>query len=198
MSNSGMTRKILKYSGNIRFILANSIAEVQMELNNSKNAEAVFSLSLLSGGAAQKNETGLLLKSNEKLKNTGLFFPGSRRQRLSQHEMLHCSAREGWNSVQAFSAGLLKPSVIRRGFRRRIMSRPCMRSPDCFRNLKTETMDIVSDDELIDFMKEAFNGFCKGSLELLAGRALPMLAEHVRSGEPLESFIYRAEQYEQS
>ncbi|HRM25139.1 MAG TPA: hypothetical protein PK062_05875 [Clostridia bacterium] len=47
-------------------------------------------------------------------------------------------------------------------------------------------------------MKEAFNGFCKGSLELLAGRALPMLAEHVRSGEPLESFIYRAEQYEQS
>ena len=52
--------------------------------------------------------------------------------------------------------------------------------------------------ELIDFMKEAFNGFCKGSLELLAGRALPMLAEHVRSGEPLESFIYRAEQYEQS
>lgn len=38
-------------------------------------------------------------------------------------------------------------------------------------------------------MKEAFNGFCKGSLELLAGRALPMLAEHVRSGEPLESFI---------
>lgn len=65
-------------------------------------------------------------------------------------------------------------------------------------NLKMETMDIVSDDELIDFMKEAFDGFCKGSLELLAGRALPMLAEHVRSGEPLESFIYRAEQYEQS
>lgn len=86
-----MTRKILKYSGNIRFILANSIAEVQMELNNSKNAEAVFSLSLLSGGAAQKNETGLLLKSNEKAQNTGLFFPGSRRQQLSQHEMLHCA-----------------------------------------------------------------------------------------------------------
>ena len=67
-----------------------------------------------------------------------------------------------------------------------------------FYEFKNETMDIVSDDELIDFMKEAFNGFCKGSLELLAGRALPMLAEHVRSGEPLESFIYRAEQYEQS
>lgn len=67
-----------------------------------------------------------------------------------------------------------------------------------FYEFKNETMDIVSDDELIDFMKEAFDGFCKGSLELLAGRALPMLAEHVRSGEPLESFIYRAEQYEQS
>ena len=78
MSNSGMTRKILKYSGNIRFILANSIAEVQMELNNSKNAEAVFSLSLLSGGAAQKNETGLLLKSNEKAQKYGLVL--SRKQ----------------------------------------------------------------------------------------------------------------------
>ena len=121
MSNSGMTRKILKYSGNIRFILANSIAEVQMELNNSKNAEAVFSLSLLSGGTAQKNETGLLLKSNEKAQKYGLVL--SRKQAAAI-------------SVQAFSAGLPKHSVIRRGFRRRIMSRPCMRLPDCFMNLK--------------------------------------------------------------
>lgn len=83
-----MTRKILKYSGNIRFILANSIAEVQMELNNSKNAEAVFSLSLLSGGAAQKNETGLLLKSNEKAQKYGLVL--SRKQAGSDYRNTKC------------------------------------------------------------------------------------------------------------
>lgn len=35
---------------------------------------------------------------------------------------------------------------------------------------KNETLDLISDDELIKFMKNSFDGKCQGSLELLSGR----------------------------
>ena len=43
---------------------------------------------------------------------------------------------------------------------------------EMFYNAKTETLDSVSDDELLQFMKEAFNGPCAGSTELLRSREL--------------------------
>ena len=162
-----------------------------MELNNSKNAEAVFSLSLLSGGAAQKNETGLLLKSNEKAQKYGLVL--SRKQAAAIIATRNAALQR--TGRMEFGAGILgriaeafcdSPWISQEDYEQTLHE-----VTGLFYEFKNETMDIVSDDELIDFI-------CKGSLELLAGRALPMLAEHVRSGEPLESFIYRAEQYEQS
>lgn len=38
--------------------------------------------------------------------------------------------------------------------------------------IKDETLDLISDEDLIKFMKETFNGVCQGSLELLSGREL--------------------------
>lgn len=43
---------------------------------------------------------------------------------------------------------------------------------DIFYYYKNETMDLVSDDELIEYMAKAFNNSCEGSLELLASREL--------------------------
>jgi len=53
---------------------------------------------------------------------------------------------------------------------------------DIFYYYKNETMDLVSDDELIEHMKIAFNGICQGSLELLSGRELDRLARNLRYG----------------
>jgi len=47
---------------------------------------------------------------------------------------------------------------------------------------KNETLDLISDDELIKFMKNSFYGKCQGSLELLAGRELDKLARNLRFG----------------
>lgn len=41
-----------------------------------------------------------------------------------------------------------------------------------FYNLKNNTWDTISDDELIEFMKNSFNNCCQGSLELLYSEAL--------------------------
>ncbi|MGN0660946.1 MAG: DUF6323 family protein, partial [Oscillospiraceae bacterium] len=49
--------------------------------------------------------------------------------------------------------------------------------------------DAVTDNELIGFMKDAFNGNCKGSLELLSELALSQLSRHIHCGRSFESFV---------
>ncbi|MDU6306719.1 MAG: DUF6323 family protein [Clostridium sp.] len=57
---------------------------------------------------------------------------------------------------------------------------------ELFYYYKNETENRFSDDELIDFMKKAYDGPCGGSLELLAGRELYRLAENLRWGRPAD------------
>ena len=65
-----------------------------------------------------------------------------------------------------------------------------------FYSAKNETWDTIPDDTLIKFMKDAFNGYCRGSLELLSEDALVPLARHIHSGYSIETFTYNSEQYD--
>lgn len=56
-----------------------------------------------------------------------------------------------------------------------------------FYDLKNNTLDTVSDSGVIEFMKNAFNGRCGGSLELLWDEALN-LSEHIRCGGNIKNF----------
>ena len=56
-----------------------------------------------------------------------------------------------------------------------------------FYDLKNNTWDTVSDDDLIVFMKNAFNNRCNGSVELLSGEAL-RLSEHIHCGGTIKTF----------
>lgn len=47
---------------------------------------------------------------------------------------------------------------------------------------KNETLDMISDDDLIKFMKNCFDGNCQGSPELLRGRELANMARNLRYG----------------
>jgi hypothetical protein len=53
---------------------------------------------------------------------------------------------------------------------------------ETFYYYKNETMDLISDDDLIKFMKSSFDGVCQGSLDLLSGRELYRLAKNLRFG----------------
>lgn len=53
---------------------------------------------------------------------------------------------------------------------------------EMFYYYKNETLDLISDDSLISFMKSSFDGVCQGSLELLSGRELDRLAKNIRFG----------------
>ena len=56
-----------------------------------------------------------------------------------------------------------------------------------FYDLKNNTWDTVPDDDLIQFLKSAFNTRCHGSLELLSGEAL-RLSEHIHCGKTIKTF----------
>lgn len=53
---------------------------------------------------------------------------------------------------------------------------------EIFYNYKNETLDFLSDDELISIMKKFFDGYCEGSLELLEGKILYKISDNIRNG----------------
>ncbi|MHC9543436.1 MAG: DUF6323 family protein [Vulcanimicrobiota bacterium] len=53
---------------------------------------------------------------------------------------------------------------------------------ETFYYFKNESLDLISDDELIKFMKDSFNNRCNGSIELLQGREMEQMAESLRYG----------------
>lgn len=53
---------------------------------------------------------------------------------------------------------------------------------ETFYYFKNETLDEISDDELIALMKKYFDQNCRGSMELLQNRELEALARNIRYG----------------
>ncbi|MDD2484352.1 MAG: DUF6323 family protein [Eubacteriales bacterium] len=53
---------------------------------------------------------------------------------------------------------------------------------EVFYYFKNETLDILSDDELLGWMKKYFDASCQGSLDLLNGRELERMAQEIRNG----------------
>lgn len=53
---------------------------------------------------------------------------------------------------------------------------------ELFYEFRNETDDRLTDDELLAFMKEQFEGVCFGDLEYLGGTCLERFAASVRSG----------------
>lgn len=65
------------------------------------------------------------------------------------------------------------------------------RLQEIFYLYKNESMDDLTDDELIDFMREAFDKECRGSLEYLEETCLEQFAREIRSNT--RKFIGRSD-----
>ena len=57
---------------------------------------------------------------------------------------------------------------------------------EIFYTYKNETMDIVTDDELIKFMKKSFDGICKGDIEYLSGTIMYEMKKEVLRGKKID------------
>lgn len=58
---------------------------------------------------------------------------------------------------------------------------------ETFYYIKNESLDLISDDELIEIMKDYFENRCQGSIELLQHRELEHLGRNLRFGLPYDS-----------
>ena len=56
---------------------------------------------------------------------------------------------------------------------------------EMFYEYKNETMDLVTDDELIEFMKKSFDGVCKGDTEYLSGTIMYKMRENLINGKSI-------------
>lgn len=66
---------------------------------------------------------------------------------------------------------------------------------EIFYEYKNETMELIADDELIEFMKKSFDGICQGDLEYLSGTVMYRMRENLLSGKPID-YIEEGEDYE--
>ena len=66
---------------------------------------------------------------------------------------------------------------------------------DIFYEYKNETMDLITDDELIEFMKKSFDGVAQGDLEYLSGTVMYIMRENLLRGKPID-YIEEGEYYE--
>ncbi|GMQ58629.1 DUF6323 family protein [Vallitalea sediminicola] len=55
-----------------------------------------------------------------------------------------------------------------------------MELQEIFYYMKNETEDNLSDDEIVELLKEFFEDYCKGSIELLQGREIELFARNQR------------------
>ena len=66
---------------------------------------------------------------------------------------------------------------------------------EIFYEYKNETMDLITDDELISFMKKSFDGICQGDLEYLSGTVMYRMRENLLKGKQLD-YLEEGEDYE--
>lgn len=53
---------------------------------------------------------------------------------------------------------------------------------EIFYNFKNETLDYIGDEEAIEIMKDKFDNYCNGSLELLEGKVLYKISDNIKNG----------------
>ena len=136
-------------------------------------------------GIAVQSDPGSILACNASLEKRGLSISPAQAAAL-------CEARENalcQNARIEFRGGTLEKLID--AFAGSDYVQPAqfvdllLELTDLFYASRNEIPDDVPDDDLIEWMRRAFDGSCAGSTELLAGRELPMLYRRLRAGETI-------------
>ena len=130
----------------------------------------------------EKKELGTLLACNEKTQRFGLCLTEEQAR-----ELVICrnNSLKKYQRVE-FGSGILDKLIyvfcdspyIDGGSYAETLEK----LQDVFYAFKNETQDKVTDDEILNFMKEQFDGICCGDIEYLGGTCLERFSRAVRDG----------------
>lgn len=140
---------------------------------------SLFSLDGLANQAAVAEQ---ILSLNEKLEQYGLFLTPADAAALMQTRSEALTAN-GRIEVGSATIGKLIDAFCDSAYiNQRDYTATMHELLEAFYYIKNETMDLLSDDDLIDFMRDCYENRCMGSVELLRGRELEKLAKNLRFG----------------
>ncbi len=130
----------------------------------------------------QKNQVSEVMKTNQKTERFGLTL-SEEDAALITAERLHTLQEQ--RRVE-FGAGIM-PKIIYEFCDSAYIDQnnyvdTLLSLQEIFYLYKNEMQDELSDDELLHFMKEQFEGVCFGDLDYLEGTCLRIFAEAVRAG----------------
>ena len=124
----------------------------------------------------EKKELSVLMQCNEKTESFGLSLTEE-----DAHELVLCrnASLKKYRRVE-FGEGILDKLIftfcdsqyINQENYREVMEE----LQDIFYSFKNEAMDLLTDDELLTFMKEQFEEICMGDTEYLESTCLPRFA----------------------
>ncbi len=141
-----------------------------------------FELIPFASGLIQKQAVAELIKCNEETERVGLAL--TQAQAIDLVETRAASLLN--NGRIEFGGGVIHKIVREFCYSPYIYKENYVQTIheliEIFYYYKNETMDLIADDDLIQFMKSAFDGVCQGSLDLLSSRELYQLARNLRFG----------------
>lgn len=151
------------------------------------NLRSDFSLATINHALVEQQTADKLLACNEELAKYGLVLTQQQALALAQ---TRANALKENNRIE-LNGGIVDKLILA------FCDSPYIQKDtyedalheliNLFYDLKNNTWDTVSDDDMIQFMKNAFNDRCYGSIELLADEAL-RLSEHIHCGGTLDAF----------
>ena len=130
----------------------------------------------------RKNELAALVSINEKTRRFGLELTEQ-----DAKELVACRDKslQKYQRVE-FSEGILERLIYvfcdSQYLNQSEYTDTLVRLQDIFYEFKNEAQDMLTDDELLTFMREQFDGVCFGDLDYLEGTCLEHFAEAVRAG----------------
>lgn len=134
---------------------------------------------ILGGAMSESGQRTALLACNEYTRRYGLTLTAEDAAMLTEtrRETLRTAGRVEFTGgavekiVTEFAAS---PYITQASFAATLAA-----LTELFYTFKNETSDLIGDEALIKYMRHAFDGECRGSVEVLAADALPELARRV-------------------
>lgn len=134
---------------------------------------------ILGGAMSESGQRAALLACNEYTRQYGLTLTAEDAAMLTEtrRETLRTAGRVEFTGgavekiVTEFAAS---PYITQASFAATLAA-----LTELFYTFKNETSDLIGDEALIKYMRHAFDGECRGSVEVLAADALPELARRV-------------------
>lgn len=129
-----------------------------------------------------KNEISVILETNEYTARFGLELSKEDAQMIvsSRKTVLRQLGRVEFG--KSVTDAVIKEFCDSQYIDQNNYTETVIRLQEIFFTFKNETMDQLSDDELLHFMREQFDGVCSGDIDYLEETVLPTFAQAVRNG----------------